>query len=76
MTVKVIESGEVVQHVFWLDLRSRTCGVKLWHPHTGHERCGERRIAELVVIAGTGQRSVICAEVILGERAQEILRDV
>lgn len=75
MTLKVIGSGEIVQRVFWLDLRSRTCGIHLWHPGTGRERCSERPLADLLVEAAEGCTTRASVEVIIGERAEEILRD-
>ena len=76
MTLKVIGSGEVVQRVFWLDLRTRTCGVHLWHPQTGQERCSERPVSDILVQAADGAAAVRASvENILGERAEEILRE-
>jgi hypothetical protein len=75
VTLKVIGSGEIVQHVYWLDLRARTCGVKLWHPDTGHERCSERPVADFLAAGAGGKMTRASVENILGERAQEILRD-
>lgn len=75
MTLKVIGSGEIVQRVFWLDLRSRTVGVHLWHPVNGYERCSERSIADILVEPAVGTATRASVEVILGERAEEVLRD-
>lgn len=47
MILRVIGSGEIVEQVFWLDARTRTCGVKLRHPTTGYERCSETTLANL-----------------------------
>lgn len=77
MTLKVIGSGETVEQVFWLDTRTRTCGVKLRHPVTGYERCSERALADLLV-AGAGGRGAGApadVEVAVGNRAQVILGD-
>lgn len=74
MIVKVIGSGEVVEQVFWLDLRSRTCGVKLRHPTTGYQRCSERPLADFLLpprYAGTH----IDVELVLGEQTEVILRE-
>lgn len=74
MTVKVAGSGEIVEQVFWLDTRSRTCGVKLRHPVTGYVRCSERPLADFLLppkYAGT----CVDAELVLGEEAFVILRD-
>lgn len=76
MTLKVIGSGEIVQQVFWLDTRSRTCGVMLANLHTNEVRCSERPLADLI-IAGQEDRTPPrrTIEVILGNLAQVILTD-
>lgn len=76
MILRVCGSGEVVQHVFWLDLRSRTCGVRLWNPQTGHERCSERSLADFLIEGRDGATTVANVELLLGDRAEQILRDV
>jgi hypothetical protein len=76
VTLKVIGSGEIVQQVFWLDTRTRTCGVMLLNPHTGYERCSERAVADLLIEARRGQVTAAdSVELILGDRAGVILRD-
>lgn len=75
MTLKVLGSGEIVEQVFWLDIRSRSCGVKLRHPVTGYERCSERMLADLLIDGSNGQTTRASVEVIVGNRAQVILGD-
>lgn len=76
MTLKVIGSGEVVEQVFWLDTRSRTCGVKLRHPETRGERCGEMMLANLEGESnGKKTRAVDKIENALGTQAHVILVD-
>jgi hypothetical protein len=75
VTLKVIGSGEIVQQVFWLDLRSSTCGVKLWNPQTDQSRCSERPVSDLLIAAPTGKRLRTSVENVLGDLAQVILRD-
>lgn len=75
MTLKVIGSGEIVQQVFWLDARSRTCGVMLLNQHTNEVRCSERPVADLIIAAQGERTSRRSVEVILGNLAGVILQD-
>jgi hypothetical protein len=75
VTLKVIGSGEIVHQVFWLDLRSRTCGVRLWNPQTDETRCSERPVSDMLIAAPDGKRSRASVENVLGDLAQVILRD-
>lgn len=72
MALKVIGSGEVVQQVFWLDARTRQCGVMLCDPSTGHERCRELAVADLVHETD-GRTTKAGVELVLGNRAMVIL---
>jgi hypothetical protein len=75
VTLKVAGSGEIVQQVFWLDTRTRTCGVMLLNPETGYERCSERPLADLIPdgSGGNGKAAWAGVELYLGDRAGVIL---
>lgn len=74
MTLKVLGTGETVQQVFWLDIRSRTCGVMLRDPTTGAERGGHLLLEELAVEHAHGRTTRANVELVCGDRAQVILR--
>lgn len=75
MTLRVIGSGEIVQQVFWLDTRTRTCGVMLFDPETDAVRCCERQVADLLVHGTGGRTTRAGVELMLGDQAGVILRD-
>lgn len=75
MTLKVIGSGEIVQQVFWLDMRTLTCGVMLLDLATNSLRCSERMVADLLVETRRGRLTAASVELILGDMANVILRD-
>jgi hypothetical protein len=76
VTLKVIGSLELVQEVFWLDLRTRTCGVRLLNQQTGHERASERAVADLVLVRVDGTLTRDNVEMALGNRAQCIFGEL
>lgn len=75
MTLKLIGSGEIVEQVFWLDTRSRTCGVKLRNPVTSGERCCESLLANFELQHADGRTTRASVENAMGTRAQVILLD-
>lgn len=74
MTVKVAGSGEVVEQVFWLDLRQRTAGVML-RSDDGRERCSERPLADFFIAEQPRVNRAKAIENWLGSRAQVIVED-
>ena len=75
MTLKVIGSGEIVQQVFWLDTRTRTCGVMLLNLATNEVRCSERPLADLIIAGQESRTTRRSVEVILGNMANVVLCD-
>lgn len=75
MTLKVIGSGEIVQQVFWLDTRTRTCGVMLLNLNTNEVRCSERPLADLIIAGQEERTSWRSVEVVLGNMANVVLCD-